>query len=69
MNYAKKYRTPLVIGVETIPFPNEPQVTFATKGEKQMNQVLEKISKHYAKNPYFEGVAIHHVGSWQELKK
>lgn len=69
MNYAKKYRTPIVIGVETIPFPNEPQVTFATKGENQMNQALEKITKHYAKNRYFDGVAIHHVVSWEALKK
>lgn len=69
MNYAKKYRTLVVIGVETIPFPNEPFVTFAAKGEKQMNQALEKIAKHYAKNSYFDGVAIHHVDSWQELKK
>ena len=69
MNYAKKYKTPIVIGVETIPFPNEPQVSFSTKGEKQMNRALEKITKYYAKNRYFNGVAIHHVPSWEALKK
>ena len=69
MNYAKKYRTPIVIGVETMPFPNERQISFATKGEKTMNRMLNQIIKHYAKNRYFDGVAIHHVHSWEKLKK
>ena len=67
MNYAKKYQTPVVIGVETMPFPDEPYTTFAAEGEIQMNQVLDQVANHYAKNRYFSGVAIHYVQSWQSL--
>ncbi len=69
MSYAQKYKTPVVIGVETMHFSTEPQVSFAIKGEKQMNGTLDQISKHYSKNRYFEGVAIHHVHSWDKMKK
>ena len=69
MHYAKMYETPIVIGVETMHFPEEPQLSFATKSEKSMNRMLNQVIRHYAKNRYFDGVAIHHVHSWGMLKK
>ncbi|MER2030187.1 MAG: hypothetical protein ABS935_05810 [Solibacillus sp.] len=69
MNYAKKYQTPVVIGVETMPFPDEPYITFAADGEIKMNQVLDQVAGHYAKNRYFSGVGIHYVQSWQDLRQ
>ncbi|WP_042478504.1 hypothetical protein [Bacillus ndiopicus] len=69
MKYAKKYETPVVIGVETIPFPKEPEVSFSAKGEKRMNGMLSQINKHYANHRYFDGVAVHHVDSWMGMKK
>lgn len=69
MNYAVKYKTPIVIGVETIHFPKEPEISFAANGEKWMSGVLRQVTKQYAKNRYFDGVAIHHVHSWDKMKK
>ncbi|MER2048563.1 hypothetical protein MKY07_15525 [Solibacillus sp. FSL W7-1472] len=69
MSYAKKYQTPVVMGVETMPFPYEPYITFADEGEIKMNQVLDQVASHYAKNRYYSGVGIHYVQSWQGLRE
>lgn len=69
MAYAEKYETPVVMGVETIPFPEEPAISFSAKGEKRMNRLLQQMADHYAHNHYFDGVAVHHVQSWMTLKR
>lgn len=58
MHYAKMYETPIVIGVETMHFLDALQISFATKSEKLINRMLNQIIRHYAKNRYFDGVAI-----------
>ena len=47
----------------------ESELSFATKSEKSMNRMLNQVIRHYAKNRYFDGAAIHHVHSWKKLRK
>lgn len=64
---AEKYKKPLVIGVETGQTDEGGQITFYEEGETYMNTELEKVKGFYMGKPGYDGIAIHHVGSWQTL--
>lgn len=67
INYAKKVNKSITIGVETMPSAEGKYVSFAEEGESYMLQQLKQVENHYAFNPAFKGIAIHHVDSWKNM--
>ena len=65
---AEKYGKQVVVGVETGVTDEGSSITFAEEGEAFMNGQLNKVAAHYSAYPSYEGIAIHHVGSWMTLK-
>ena len=65
---AEKYGKQVVVGVETGVTGEGSSITFAEEGEAFMNGQLNKVAAHYSAYPSYEGIAIHHVGSWMTLK-
>jgi hypothetical protein len=57
----------VTIAVETVPLP-EIYTSFNNKSIKKMEEELNAVRNFYRKNPSFTGVAVHHLGSWRELK-
>ncbi|MFJ7951237.1 amidase [Lysinibacillus sp. NPDC096418] len=68
IEYAKRMSKPVVIGVETLKSAEGDNISFSEEGELYMNKQLNKIQKHYSKNPSFKGVAIHHFDSWKGME-
>ena len=68
MAMAQRLGKNVVVGVETGTTDEGSIITFAEEGETFMEQELAKVAAHYAGNPAYEGVAIHHVGSWMTLQ-
>ncbi|RKL67852.1 amidase [Salipaludibacillus neizhouensis] len=66
--YAGQHGTALVIGVETGQTREGDRITFYEEGETYMNQQLEMVNNHYANYPGFNGIGIHHVDSWKNIK-
>ena len=69
MLYAKKIQKSIVIGVETGQSTELESVTFYEEGETFMEEQLNSITKTYSKARHFNGIAIHHVLSYQTMKK
>ena len=65
---AEKYGKHVVVGVETGVTDEGSIITFAEEGEAFMNLQLAEVAAHYSAYPAYEGIAIHHVGSWMTLK-
>lgn len=68
MAMAAKYGKTIVIGVETGVTDEGSIITFAEEGEAYMNRELAVVTTHYSGSPAYQGVAVHHVGSWMTLK-
>lgn len=69
MVYAEKYNKSIVIGVETGQTDEGPRISFFEEGESIMNQELDKVQDYYKQYSCFNGVAVHHVGSWMKMKQ
>lgn len=65
---AAKHGKSLVIGVETGQSSEGNNLTFFEEGETYMNGQLGAVKSYYAATSGFNGVAIHHVGSWMTMK-
>ncbi|MDE0582277.1 amidase [Planococcus sp. A6] len=65
---AEKYGKHVVVGVETGTTDEGSIITFAEEGEAFMNLQLGEVAAHYSGYSAYEGIAIHHVGSWMTLK-
>ena len=65
---AEKYGKHVVVGVETGVTDEGSIITFAEEGEAFMNVQLAEVAAHYSAYSAYEGIAIHHVGSWMTLK-
>lgn len=69
MLYAKKIQKLIVIGLETGESTELESVTFYEEGETFMDEQLNIVTKTYSKARHFNGIAIHHVTSYQSMKK
>lgn len=69
IGYAEKYNKSLVIGVETGKTDEGSQISFFEEGESKMNQELAIVQDYYKQFSSFNGVAVHHVGSWMEMNQ
>ncbi|WP_246943910.1 amidase [Bacillus pinisoli] len=67
--FAQKHKKSVVVGVETGFSSEGNYVSFFEEGEAFMNQELLTIKNHYGSSSGFRGIAIHHVGSWMEMKQ
>lgn len=65
---AEKYGKNVVVGVETGVTDEGSIITFAEEGEAYMNLQLAEVAAHYSHHVAYEGIAVHHVGSWMTLK-
>lgn len=68
MAMAQRYGKSIVIGVETGVTDEGSSITFAEEGEAFMNQQLGEVATHYAGYSAYQGIAVHHVGSWMTLQ-
>lgn len=68
MAMAQRLGKSVIVGVETDVTDEGSIITFAEEGEAFMNQELAAVAAHYAGNPAYKGIAIHHVGSWMTLQ-
>jgi hypothetical protein len=66
--YAAKTGKQVVIGVETICGLSPTSVTFCEEGEAAMEAALKTVQATWAGQPGFMGVAVHHYGSYTQLK-
>lgn len=69
IGYAERYNKSLVIGVETGKTDEGSQISFFEEGESRMNQELAIVQDYYKQFSSFNGVAVHHVGSWMEMNQ
>lgn len=69
ISFAKKYKKSLVVGVETGNTEEGDTISFFEEGESYMNQQLIAVKNHYAGVTALKGIAVHHIGSWMELKR
>lgn len=68
INYAKKVKKSIVIGVETGATDEGNNITFYDDGEAYMNKQLAQVHQHYANKKSYNGFAIHHVDSWMNMQ-
>lgn len=73
ITHAKSLDKQVVLGVETIKFDdddvdNPELITFAEEGEAIMLEELDKVNTYFESNYGFGGIAIHHYGSYKNLK-
>ncbi|MGO1058545.1 amidase [Planococcus sp. FY231025] len=68
MAMAERLGKSVIVGVETGVTDEGSIITFAEEGEAFMNQELAAVAAHYAGNPAYRGIAVHHVGSWMTLQ-
>ncbi|NRD77801.1 amidase [Bacillus sp. BRMEA1] len=68
ISYAGKLGKSIDVGVETQKSAEGNDVSFFEEGETYMNQELSKVSNHFARVAGFNGIAVHHVGSWMTMK-
>ncbi|WP_046179559.1 hypothetical protein [Domibacillus tundrae] len=64
---AEKYGKSIVIGVETGQTSEGDAISFFEEGEASMNQELSAVQNYYAPSKGFNGIAVHHVGSWTTM--
>ncbi|WP_226671438.1 amidase [Metabacillus litoralis] len=68
MNTANTLNKKVNIAVETMNLGNDGFLTFYEEGQAAMNTQLELVQNSYGSYSNFNGFAVHHVGSWMELK-
>lgn len=68
ISYAQKYNKSIVVGVETGQTDEGEGITFFEEGEAHMNEELTAVSNYYRNIASFNGVAVHHVGSWMDMQ-
>lgn len=68
INYAKKVKKSIVIGVETGATDEGNNISFYDDGEAYMNKQLAQVHQHYANKKSYHGFAIHHVDSWMNMQ-
>lgn len=68
VSFAGKYGKALIVGVETGQTDEGDMISFFEEGESYMNQEIAAVQNYYAGVPGFNGMAIHHVGSWMTIK-
>lgn len=66
MEYANKFKTPFVIGLETKP-AKEDNISFADVGIDELEYTIARLEDHYEKDEYYIGIAIHHMKTWKAL--
>lgn len=69
MNLAASLNKGVTIAVETMNLgSSDGFLTFYEEGQNAMDQELALVSDAYKDYSSFKGVAVHHVGSWMELR-
>lgn len=68
INVAAKLGKNVVIGVETGYSEEGPHLSFYNHGQAVMEAELVKVNAAFNEFTSFQGVAIHHYGSWKVLK-
>lgn len=68
IEYAKRMDKKVVVGVETLKSAEGDLVSFSEEGEAYMNRQLNKIQKYFSGKQSFNGIAIHHLESWIEMR-
>ncbi|PJO45582.1 amidase [Lysinibacillus xylanilyticus] len=68
INYAKKVKKSIVIGVETGASYEGENITFYDDGEAYMNKQLAQVHQQYANKKSYNGFAIHHVDGWMNMQ-
>ncbi|MFJ3388637.1 amidase [Lysinibacillus sp. NPDC086135] len=68
INYAKKVKKSIVIGVETGATDEGNTITFYDDGEAYMNKQLAQVHQYYANKKSYNGFAIHDVDSWMNMQ-
>lgn len=66
--YAKRVGKKVVIGVETMKSAEGNRVSFFEEGEEYLNTHLKNVHSYYSNRQSFNGIAIHHLESWMEMK-
>ncbi|MBC8060129.1 MAG: amidase [Clostridiaceae bacterium] len=69
INLCKKYNVKVTLGVETNKIAGDASLTFYEEGKAYMLNELNTVSLKYKNNSAFEGLAIHYIDSWMNLKK
>lgn len=67
ITYAEKYNKSIVVGVETGQTDEGEGISFFEEGESYMNEELAAVKDNYADVSSFNGIAVHHVGSWMMM--
>lgn len=65
--FAGKHNKAVVVGVETGATDEGDMISFYEEGEAYMNNQLASVASHYGTAPGYNGIAIHHVGSWKTM--
>lgn len=66
--YAAKIGGKVVIGVETMCGLSPTLITFCEEGQAALNSALTQAKAAYADKPTMTGFAVHHYGSYLDLK-
>ncbi|WP_461207350.1 hypothetical protein [Clostridium sp. DL1XJH146] len=66
--YSENYKKKIFIAVETLPSNEGAFITFFDKPLSYFNAELEKIKSAYISSDAFNGIAIHDISGWMELK-
>ncbi|WP_232336738.1 amidase [Planococcus lenghuensis] len=66
--FAGKHGKSLVIGVETGQTAEGAYLSFFEEGEAYMNKQLSLVQQQYNGTASYNGIAVHHVGSWMTMK-
>lgn len=69
MDLSKKYKVKATIAVETGKSSEGDFVTFYEEGQTYMYNQLRIVANKYNKSNAFDGVAIHYLNSWMNMKK
>lgn len=68
ITYGSIYKKPIVIGVETMKSDEGNYLSFHEEGEAYMNMQLQMVALFYAPFEGYGGLAVHHIGSWKNMR-
>jgi hypothetical protein len=69
LNLCKKYKVKATIAVETGKGSEGDFITFYEEGQSYMYNQLNIVCDKFSKNKAFDGLAIHYLNSWMNMKK
>ncbi|WP_223703553.1 amidase [Sutcliffiella deserti] len=67
--FADKHGKNVIIGVETGRTDEGDQISFFEEGEAYMMKELTSVNNYYDQVKGYNGIAIHHVESWMNMKQ